>query len=215
MHNIRTKSNQYRSHKPHRPPTAQWHNTIGKPNPGGHREAGHCHSPQDTPPIVTRYSVCRVGAFRPVPLACDSISNRKATSASNSSTTDLFRYRSGTARRVMTAQHPAAGDANSCTATRSARCTGNWKPMACGAMAGSASTCATNRNPGKSKRHPTSAIGASPISTGRCVVRGWAAQCRLHPQQTREPLTREIDWRLRCGARVLVSTPRKTSAPRC
>ena len=28
-------------------------------------------------------------------------------------------------------------------------------------------------------------------------------------QQTRELLTREIDWRLRCGARVLVSTPRE------
>ena len=28
-------------------------------------------------------------------------------------------------------------------------------------------------------------------------MRGWAAQCRLHPQQTRELLTREIDWRLR------------------
>ena len=28
-------------------------------------------------------------------------------------------------------------------------------------------------------------------------------------QQTRELITREIDWRLRCGARVLVSTPRE------
>ncbi len=33
------------------------------------------------------------------------------------------------------------------------------------------------------------------------------AGCTL--QQTRELLTREIDWRLRCGARVLVSTPRE------
>ncbi len=33
------------------------------------------------------------------------------------------------------------------------------------------------------------------------------AGCSL--QQTRELLTREIDWRLRCGARVLVSTPRE------
>ena len=42
----KNKANQYRSHKPHlRPPTAQWHNTIGKLNPGGHREAGHCHRP--------------------------------------------------------------------------------------------------------------------------------------------------------------------------
>lgn len=28
-------------------------------------------------------------------------------------------------------------------------------------------------------------------------------------QQTRELFTREIDWRLRCGARLLVSTPRE------
>ncbi len=33
------------------------------------------------------------------------------------------------------------------------------------------------------------------------------AGCTL--QQTRELYTREIDWRLRCGARVLVSTPRE------
>lgn len=33
------------------------------------------------------------------------------------------------------------------------------------------------------------------------------AGCTL--QQTRDLLTREIDWRLRCGARVLVSTPRE------
>jgi len=31
------------------------------------------------------------------------------------------------------------------------------------------------------------------------------AGCTL--QQARELITREIDWRLRCGARVLVSTP--------
>ena len=42
-----------------------------------------------------------------------------------------------------------------------------------------------------------------------------ACSTQEHPQQTRELLTREIDWRLRCGARVLVSTPGKTSAPRC
>ena len=34
--------------------------------------------------------------------------------------------------------------------------------------------------------------------------------CNL--QQTRELLTREIDWRLRCGARVLVSTPEDIGA---
>lgn len=39
------------------------------------------------------------------------------------------------------------------------------------------------------------------------------AGCTL--QQARDLFTREIDWRLRCGARVLVSTPAKTSAPRC
>ncbi|MFO0104155.1 MAG: GntR family transcriptional regulator, partial [Cyanobium sp.] len=33
------------------------------------------------------------------------------------------------------------------------------------------------------------------------------AGCTL--QQARDLLTREIDWRLRCGARVLVSTPRE------
>ena len=33
------------------------------------------------------------------------------------------------------------------------------------------------------------------------------AGCTL--QQTRELFTREIDWRLRCGARLLVSTPRE------
>jgi GntR family transcriptional regulator len=33
------------------------------------------------------------------------------------------------------------------------------------------------------------------------------AGCTL--QQARELLTREVDWRLRCGARVLVSTPRE------
>ena len=40
-----------------------------------------------------------------------------------------------------------------------------------------------------------------------CVDGLLNAGCTL--QQTRELLTREIDWRLRCGARVLVSTPRE------
>jgi len=41
----------------------------------------------------------------------------------------------------------------------------------------------------------------------KCVDGLLNAGCTL--QQTREMLTREIDWRLRCGARVLVSTPRE------
>ncbi len=41
----------------------------------------------------------------------------------------------------------------------------------------------------------------------KCVDGLLNAGCTL--QQTRELLTREIDWRLRCGAKVLVSTPRE------
>ena len=41
----------------------------------------------------------------------------------------------------------------------------------------------------------------------KCVDGLLNAGCTL--QQSRELLTREIDWRLRCGARVLVSTPRE------
>ena len=41
----------------------------------------------------------------------------------------------------------------------------------------------------------------------KCVDGLLNSGCTL--QQTRELLTREIDWRLRCGARVLVSTPRE------
>jgi GntR family transcriptional regulator len=41
----------------------------------------------------------------------------------------------------------------------------------------------------------------------KCVDGLLNAGCTL--QQTRELLTHEIDWRLRCGARVLVSTPRE------
>ncbi|QEY32331.1 GntR family transcriptional regulator [Synechococcus sp. RSCCF101] len=41
----------------------------------------------------------------------------------------------------------------------------------------------------------------------QCVDGLLRAGCTL--QQARELLTREIDWRLRCGARVLVSTPRE------
>ena len=41
----------------------------------------------------------------------------------------------------------------------------------------------------------------------KCVDGLLKAGCTL--QQTREMLTGEIDWRLRCGARVLVSTPRE------
>ena len=41
----------------------------------------------------------------------------------------------------------------------------------------------------------------------KCVDGLLNAGCTL--QQTRELLTQEIDWRLRCGARVLVSTPRE------
>ncbi|MCT0218892.1 GntR family transcriptional regulator [Synechococcus sp. CS-1329] len=41
----------------------------------------------------------------------------------------------------------------------------------------------------------------------QCVDGLLNAGCTL--QQARELLTREIDWRLRCGARVLVSTPRE------
>ena len=41
----------------------------------------------------------------------------------------------------------------------------------------------------------------------KCIDGLLNAGCTL--QQTRELLTREIDWRLRCGARVLISTPRE------
>ena len=41
----------------------------------------------------------------------------------------------------------------------------------------------------------------------KCVDGLLNSGCTL--QQTRELLTKEIDWRLRCGARVLVSTPRE------
>ncbi len=41
----------------------------------------------------------------------------------------------------------------------------------------------------------------------KCVDGLLNAGCTL--QQTRELFTQEIDWRLRCGARVLVSTPRE------
>ena len=41
----------------------------------------------------------------------------------------------------------------------------------------------------------------------KCINGLLTAGCTL--QQTRELLTREIDWRLSCGTRVLVSTPRE------
>ena len=41
----------------------------------------------------------------------------------------------------------------------------------------------------------------------KCVDGLLNAGCTL--QQTRDLLTREIDWRLRCGAKILVSTPRE------
>ncbi len=41
----------------------------------------------------------------------------------------------------------------------------------------------------------------------KCVDNLLEAGCTL--QQTRELFTQEIDWRLKCGARVLVSTPRE------
>ena len=174
MHNIRTKANQYRSHKPHlRPPTAQWHNTIGKLNPGGHRGWTLSQAHRTHPQLSPGNSLRMVAAFRPVPPACDSISNRKATyrHPRSSTTRSVLPSQRGTTHRVI--DYPAPGSwrcKQGCTATRSARCTGNWKPMAWWRpWPALASTCATNRNPGKSKRHPTSAIGASPISTGRCA----------------------------------------------
>ena len=45
------------------------------------------------------------------------------------------------------------------------------------------------------------------LEVRKCVDGLLKAGCTL--QQTRELLTHEIDWRLRCGARVLVSTPRE------
>ena len=73
-----------------------------------------------------------------------------------------------------------------------------------------ASTCATSRSLREIKAPPhirNRGVTDLDREVRQCVDGLLNAGCTL--QQTRELLTREIDWRLRCGARVLVSTPRE------
>ena len=114
------------------PLTQNFHNCIG--------HSPNCH--QAIAPYGGRIQTC--------PPACDSISNRKAT----------FRHRrSSTTRSVLPSQRrhppghrlPAPGSRPcrpDCTATRSARSTASWKPMALWKpWPAPASMCATSRNP--------------------------------------------------------------------
>ena len=97
-----------------------------------------------------------------------------------------------------------------CTETRSARCTANWKPMAWWKpWPAQASTCATSKSQEIKTPPHIRNRGVTDLDreVRKCVDGLLNAGCTL--QLTRELLTREIDWRLRCGARVLVSTPRE------
>ena len=72
------------------------------------------------------------------------------------------------------------------------------------AMAGSEYCAPTS---GKSRHHRIRNQGVTDLDreVRKCVDGLLNAGCTL--QQTRELLTREIDWRLRCGARVLSAPP--------
>ena len=68
------------------------------------------------------------------------------------------------------------------------------------AMAGSGIYVRDQQKPGN-QNATASAIGASPISTGRCASAWMACSMPAAPcSRPGELLTREIDWRLRCGA---------------
>ena len=119
------------------------------------------------PQLSPGSSLRMVAAFRPVPPACDSISNRKATFRRRRSFTTRSASPSqrGTTHQGIVCQAPASWRCKQgCTATRSARCTGNWKTMEWWKpWPARASMCATSKNLGKSGRHRTSAIAASRI----------------------------------------------------
>ena len=97
------------------------------------------------------HSLRMVAAFRPV-LACDSISNRKATYRHPRSCTTRYVSPSqrGIIRRGIAYRAPASWRCKpGCTATQSARFTASWKPMAWWRpWQAQASTCATNKNHG-------------------------------------------------------------------
>ena len=116
----------------------------------------------------------------------------------------------GTTHRGIDCPAPAAGDANGIAPQHDQQGvppTGNrWRGRGHGRLRYLRARPA--ETPGNQNATPHPQSGRHRSRPGGTQVRGWPAQCRLHLQQTRGA-DQEIDWRLRCGARVLVSTPRE------
>ena len=125
-----------------------------------------------------------VTAFRLVPPACDSISNRKATyrHRRSSITRSVSPSRRGITHRGIACPAPGSWPCKpACTATPSARCTANWKPTAWWRpWPVRAYTFATSKNPVKS-RHPAHPQPGRHRPRPRSTqMRQWPAECRMH-----------------------------------
>ena len=111
---------------------------------------------------------------------------------------DLFRDR-GTYPRPPLAEHPPAGDADRPASQHDQQGLPAARDRRRGGSHGRLGIYVRDQQkPRKSKHRPTSATAAYCLDR---EVRKWmvcCAGCTL--QQTRELLTREIDWQLRCGA---------------
>ena len=195
MHNIRTGESISFTQASPPPATAQWHNTIGKLNPGGHR-AGHCHRPTGHT-IVTR-QFAPYGGRIPTATGVRFHINRKATyrHPRSSTTRSVLPSQRGMPAGTSITQHPAC-DANRVAPQHDQQGVPATKPMAWWRpWPALASTCATKP---KSKPPHIRNRGVTDLDRGAGVDGLLNAGCTL--QQTRELLTREIDWRLRCGAK--------------
>ena len=113
----------------------------------------------------------------------------------------------GITHRGIAAQHPPAGDADGTAPQHDQQgVPATETDGVVEATAGSGIYVRDQQKPMRSRRRHIRNRGVTDLDreVRKCVDGLLNAGCTL--QQTRELLTREIDWRLRRGARVLVST---------
>ena len=154
-----------------------------------------------------------VTTYIPVQPACDFISSRKATYRPQLSCTTKFvsRSRQGTSHQGNACRAPGNSRCKpDYTGTQSARCRQLETDGVVEAMAGSGIYVRDNQQQREIKTPAhirNRGVKDLDQEVRKCIDGLLRAGCTL--QQSRELLTREIDWRLRCGAKVLVSTPRE------
>ena len=178
---------------------ARWHNAIGELNQAALEEAGHCHRP------TGRTSNCHE-AFRSVWWPHSDLSHRRAipypTGKRHSGVDAAANQICLPSQRGIPgpslAQHPAASDANGITPQHNQQGLQTMEnDGVVEAMAGSGIYVRDQQKPREIKTPPhirNRRHGSRQGSTQMCR---WTAERGCTLQQTRELLTRKIDWRLR------------------